>query len=139
MRQSFSRLSSPALHPLHPQNTHLLQVTGHLFLLLVLKVEGRQAHIDAGEGKGMHGPGRTHLPKPSQLLPSQRPPCHHWAQGWGHRLHTFLVSEGRESCNGCLDWLVFWACLLQARGFDGSPKDLQNSTCMGKRAGFHSC
>lgn len=85
----------------------------------------------------------THLPKPSkryfQLPPSQRPPCQHWAQGWGHRLHTFLVFEGMESSGDCLGWLRFWACLLQAWGFAGSPKDLQNSTCMGKRAGFHSC
>lgn len=29
---------------------------------------------------------------------------------------------------GCLDWLGFWACLLQVRGFVGSPNDLQNST-----------
>lgn len=140
VRQRFRRLRSPALPPslpLHPQNTYLLQVTGHLFLLVILKVEGRQGHRDDGVGKTQVPCSRhTHLPKPSkkhfQLPPSQRPLCQHWAQGWGHRLHTFLVSEGLESCDGCLGLLGFWACLLQARGFVGSPKDLQNSTCMGK-------
>lgn len=59
--------------------------------------------------------------------------------GWEDHPHTFFLSGGTESCDGCLGWLGFWACLLQARGFVGSPKDLQNSTCMGNRDDFHTC
>lgn len=55
--------------------------------------------------------------------------------GRSDRLRTFLASRGMESLlfEGCLDWLGFWACLLQARGFVGSPNDLQNSTWMVER------
>lgn len=55
--------------------------------------------------------------------------------GESNLLRTFLVSGGMESLffEGSLDWLGFWACLLQARGFVGSPNDLQNSTYVGEK------
>lgn len=66
--------------------------------------------------------------------PSGGHPADPGFEGRSDRVRTFLVSGGTESLSfgGCLVWLGFWACLLQARGFVGSPNDLQNSTCTGE-------
>lgn len=143
MRQHFRRLSSPALLPLSAHRLPPSPPTQHS------PSPGHWAPFSScPESRRQTGSCRCRAYPPSKTIlkilptPSQPEitlPSLGTGLGAPPRLHTFLVSEGRESCDGCLGWLGFWACLLQARGFDGSPKDLQNSTCRGKRAGFHSC
>lgn len=92
-------------------------------------------------GRNWEGPPADTTQRDPQVVPFSLPspqgdhPADTGLTSGGDLPHTFFVSGGAESLSfaGGFGWLGFWACLLQARGFVGSPNDLQNSTCVGER------
>lgn len=101
-----------------------------------MKGKRRQSRIALG------GPPSGTTREDSQAIPAPIVPPSQGAHpadsgdmGGSDFLRTFLASGGTEclSFKGGLAWTGFWVCLLQARGFAGSPNDLQNSTCMGEK------